>query len=199
MAMSSLFLFLKINSGIMSIVNGFLKMGIRRPQKINDKSTQNKMNRQKLAHISVALLVAFTCLTSFRENRKPHLIVGLWEITEVNTISLISSKSFINQAFFGSDELLSDFSFTNKKGKFKEKGLRLAYKIYEDSGDFKKPVIYFVNTCNKKIKLLFTIEKLTKDTLELKYVKDLTTKNIQLNKETLIFERIGGPPENMMH
>lgn len=152
-----------------------------------------------IIHRIFGLILCFICFTAFKENSKPHLIVGLWKIAEENTITLTNTKTFINQLYFGGDEVSSNFAFTDKKGKFKEKGLRLAYQTYENIDDYKMPVVYFINTCNKNFKLAFTIEKLTKDTLELKCIRNLTSKDILLNRETLKFERIGGPPENMSH
>ena len=141
--------------------------------------------------------MCFIFLTSFREQPKPHLIVGLWAITEETTLSLAREKNDISQLYFGSDEISSDFIFADKKGGTSKKELHLAYRIYEHLDDYKKPVIDFINTSDKNFKLAFTIEKLTKDSLELKFIKAITSKAILSNKETLVFERIAGPPENM--
>jgi len=137
------------------------------------------------------LIVCLIFLTSFREQPKPHLIVGLWAITEETTLTWAKEKNDISQLYFGSDDISSDFIFTDKKE------LHLAYQIYEHLDDDKNPVIYFINTCDKNFKLAFTIEKLTKDSLELKSIRNLTSKDILPHKETLVFERIAGPPENM--
>lgn len=157
------------------------------------------MKRQKITYIVFGLIVSIIFLTAFKEKTKPHLIVGLWKITEENAITLTDKNLFINQLYFGGDELSSNFSYTDKKGKHKEKGLRLAYQTYENIENYKMPLVYFINTCDKDFKLAFTIEKLTKDTLKLKCLQDITSKNILLNREILTFERIGGPPENMSH
>lgn len=149
------------------------------------------MKSSKIACTLSMLIMCFIFLTSFREQPKPHLIVGLWAITEETTLTWANEKNNISQLYFGSDEISSDFIFTDKKE------LHLAYRIYENLDGYKKPVIYFINTSDKNFKLAFTIEKLTKDSLELKCIKAITSKAILPNKETLVFERIAGPPENM--
>ena len=75
--------------------------------------------------------------------------------------------------------------------------MRLAYRIYENMDGYNVPVLLFVNTCDKDFRLAFTIEKLTKDTLELKCIRDVVPAEMGLNRETLVFGRIAGPPENM--
>lgn len=157
------------------------------------------MKPPKNTLILLGLIISFMSLTGFSGKRKPHLIVGLWQITEHNSIPLNNSKAFIEQLYFGSDELSSSFSFNTKKGKSIDKQLRLAYQTYDDIEEFNMPVLYFISTCDKNFKLAFTIEKLSTDSLTLKWIKDVSSKDIILNRETITFERIAGPPENMPH
>lgn len=145
------------------------------------------------------LTVCFMGLTAFKFNPKTHLIEGCWLITEENKIVLTQEKLFINQLFFSGDQLTSKFSFTDRKGKMKDKQLRLAYNTYDFIEEYNKPVVYFISTCDKNFKLAFTIEKLTKDSMELKCIRDVSSKNILPNYDVLTFERIAGPPENISH
>jgi hypothetical protein len=116
---------------------------------------------------------------------------------EENVVTLKSKKNFIDQLYFGSDEISGHFTFKDKKGKYKKEDLRLAYRIYENMDGYTVPVLYFISTCDKSFKLAFTIEKLTKDTLELKCIREVIKDEMELNRETLVFGRIAGPEENM--
>ncbi len=153
------------------------------------------MKNKNIKHVSLMLIACFFGLTSFMTNPKPHLIVGCWSIFEEKAVTLKSKKNFIDQVYFGGNEISSSFSFLDKKGKRKD--LRLAYRIYENMDGYNVPVLFFVNTCDKDFKLAFTIEKLTKDTLELKCIRDVVPAEMELNRETLVFGRIAGPAENM--
>jgi hypothetical protein len=156
-----------------------------------------KMKRQRNVYVLLGLVISFVFLTAFQEKRRPHLIVGLWKITDQNAVTLTNRNLYIEQLYFSGDELSSSFSYTNKNGKEDKKGLRLAYQTYENIDGFAKPVVYFISTCDKDFKLAFTIEKLTKDSLELKCIRDVISDKVLLNRDVLSFERIAGPPENM--
>jgi hypothetical protein len=153
------------------------------------------MNNKSINPLLLLLIVCFFGLTSFMMNPKPHLIVGCWSIFEEKAVTLKSKKNFIDQVYFGSNEISSSISLIDNKEKRKD--LRLAYRIYENMDGYNVPVLLFVNTCDQDFKLAFTIEKLTKDTLELKCIRDVVPAEMELNRETLVFGRIAGPPENM--
>lgn len=155
------------------------------------------MKLQRISLKMLGFILCFIVLTSFNKKPKPHLIVGLWKITEENKVCFEDSNKYISQLYFSSDEISSIFSFSDMDGKFKDGEIRLAFQTYDTIPPYKKPVVYFINTCDKNFKLAFTIEKLTKDSLELKCIREITSKNILLNREIISFERIGGPPENM--
>ena len=153
------------------------------------------MKNKNIKPLLLLLIACFFGLTSFMTNPKPHLIVGCWSIFEEKAVTLKSKKNFIDQFYFGSNEISSSISLIDKKEKRKD--LRLAYRIYENMDGYNVPVLLFVNTCDKDFQLAFTIEKLTKDTLELKCIRDVVPAEMELNRETLVFGRIAGPPENM--
>jgi len=153
------------------------------------------MKNKNIKPLPLVLMACFFGLTSFIMNPKPHLIVGCWSIFEEKAVTLKSKKNFIDQVYFGSNEISSSFSFLDKKGERSD--LRLAYRIYENMDGYNVPVLLFVNTCDQDFKLTFTIEKLTKDTLELKCIRDVVPAEMELNRETLVFGRIAGPAENM--
>jgi hypothetical protein len=153
------------------------------------------MNNKSINPLLLLLIVCFFGLTSFMMNPKPHLIVGCWSIFEEKAVTLKSKKNFIDQVYFGSNEISSSISLIDNKEKRKD--LRLAYRIYENMDGYNVPVLLFVNTCDQDFKLAFTIEKLTKDTLELKCIRDAVPAEMELNREILVFGRIAGPAENM--
>ena len=98
----------------------------------------------------------------------------------------------LKDIFFNSDEFTSHFIFWNPS-----KNLNFAYKIHEKYEGFSKPVIIFKNYCDEKTYISFTIEKLTKKELELKLIKEYSSKNIKINTEIIKLNRTAGPPENM--
>ena len=112
---------------------------------------------------------------------------------------MTNPKTYIHLLYFGSDELSCGFGFTDEAGKYKEEErLDLAYKIFKNVEDYKKPILYFINTCDENFRLAFTIEKLTRYSLELKCIRrDLMSEDILLNRETLKFEKTAYPPKKI--
>ncbi len=145
------------------------------------------------------ILIAFLllCLCSFHKAPDPHLIVGFWENTEKNTYPFEYNKNSLcfSQMFFGSDEFTAIIYLSNKTGKTKE--LNLAYKIYDINEEFEKPVMVFKNTCDKEFRLVFSVELLSKEFLELKFQKKYSSENMSMSDKIIRFRRTAGPPENM--
>ncbi len=145
----------------------------------------------------ILLPITLFLASSIEVDNSSNIIVGTWQISEENRATLTQKHRYIQQVYFSSNQLTSILVFSNKRGEIKKKELRLAYKIYDFSPEYLRPIISFISTCDDHFKLTFTIEKLTKDSLELKWIRDLTSRDITLNREMLTFERIAGPPENM--
>ena len=146
------------------------------------------------------LLVASLFTTSFIIKPKPHLIVGNWELIDKSkNLLLKNGQQFSIERFaFGSDEITSGIYLINKKsiGK-KEESLNLAFKILEHEEEFENPVLFFKNICDGKTMIVFSILKLDKGFLKLKFEKKYSSNNIDIKNEALDFERTAGPPENM--
>ena len=145
------------------------------------------------------ILSAYIFVTSFCINPKPHLIVGNWELVE----TLKSHRLFVRQGIefeiarvtFSSDEITSTF-YLKRKEKMKEEELRMGFNIFEPFDDFKNPVLLMKNICDDKTRIVFSIMKLTKETLRLQFeVKD--SEGVSLKETILDFERTAGPPQNM--
>lgn len=147
-----------------------------------------------------AILVVFLCSTSFKVKPKPHLIVGNWELIEKSkNIFIKNGQQFSIERFaFSSDELTSGIYLMNKKSiKIKEEPLNLAFRVIEHDDEFKNPVILFKNICDGKTMIVFSILKLDKEFLELRFEKKYSSDNVDIKNEILLFERTAGPPENM--
>lgn len=149
-----------------------------------------------------AILVVFLSSTSFIVKPKPHLIVGNWELIEKSKNTFIKNgKQFSIERFaFSSDELTSGIYLMNKKSiKKKEEPLDLAFRVIEHDDEFENPVILFKNICDGKTMIVFSILKLDKEFLELRFEKKYSSDNVDIKNEKLLFERTAGPPENMAH
>jgi hypothetical protein len=147
-----------------------------------------------------AILVVFLNSTSFIVKPKPHLIVGNWELIEKSkNIFIKNGQQFSIERFaFSSDELTSGIYLMNKKSiKIKEEPLNLAFRVIEHDDEFKNPVILFKNICDGKTMIVFSILKLDKEFLELRFEKKYSSDNVDIKNEILLFERTAGPPENM--
>lgn len=155
------------------------------------------MTKLRTFVIAAVVFASVVICTAFKEKPKSHLIVGLWQITEANTFTLTDRNKFVGQLYFGSDELTSIVSFTANDGTYLNDDLRLAYRIYEHKEEYNKPVVYLISTCDKELRLAFSIEKLTKDSLQLKCLREVINEEFLPNVELLTFERIAGPAENM--
>ena len=147
-------------------------------------------------------LIFFThvILTSYTVKPKPHLIVGNWQLVEDQKSKPLFLKDgidyLIERIYFSSDEITSGFALTIK-GKKEEENLTLGFKVYEPFDDFKNPVLLFKNLCDGKTRIVFSILKLDKEVLKLKFEKSFSSENIAIKNEILDFERTAGPPENM--
>ena len=75
--------------------------------------------------------------------------------------------------------------------------MTLGYKVYQPFDDFTTQVLLFKNLCDGKTRIVFSILKLDKEVLTLKFEKEFSSENITLKKEILDFYRTAGPPENM--
>jgi hypothetical protein len=128
------------------------------------------------------------------------LIVGNWELIEKSkNIFIKNGQQFSIERFaFSSDELTSGIYLMNKKSiKIKEEPLNLAFRVIEHDDEFKNPVILFKNICDGKTMIVFSILKLDKEFLELRFEKKYSSDNVDIKNEILLFERTAGPPENM--
>ena len=145
------------------------------------------------------LILSLTLSTSFI-NPKPHLIVGNWELLEDKSTKLLlfkDGKEFsIARITFSSDEIASNF-YLIKNGTKVEENITFGFKIYEPFDNFKNPVLLLKNLCDGKTRIVFSILKLEKGYLTLKFEKEFSSENITLKNEDLIFERTAGPTENM--
>lgn len=143
---------------------------------------------------------SYLVLTSFSNKPKPHLIVGNWQLIENQKNQQIFIKDeiyfSIERISFSSDEITSGFSIL-KIGENDEEELTLGFKIFEPFDDFKNPVILLKNLCDGKTRIVFSIIKLDKEVLQLKFEKEFSSENITIKKEILDFYRTAGPPENM--
>ena len=153
-----------------------------------------------LFNLLVTIVTIFNS-SSFIIKPKPHLIVGNWELLDKSKNTLIKNgQEFSIERFaFSSDEFTSGIYLTNKKSiKKKEESLNLAFRIIEKDDEFQNPVILFKNICDdKNTMIVFSILKLDKGFLKLKFEKKYSSDNIDIKKEILEFERTAGPEENM--
>lgn len=137
----------------------------------------------------IAFATFFIGLSSFKFKPRHHMIVGGWAIVDRQAVQFNNNKGYyIDQLTFGSDEFISSFHLVAKSKK--EKAVRLAYRIYEDDKEFEQPLLVYKNTSDKKFVMVFTIERLTQDTLELKLQEKYTPKELRPSKGILKFERI---------
>lgn len=166
----------------------------------------NKISFQKLMHISVLISVILLC-SSFQP-QKPHLIVGLWSSIDTVSFSSPAGKDLeIDQWYFSSDDIISEWSFKSKKKK--TQSYTMAYKImdaqmvaarYEDMKKWEHSnlsLILLKSTCDKDFRAVFSIQKLTKDTLIVQFEPEHSDENVGVSNQEMTFERIAGPPENM--
>ena len=148
------------------------------------------------------ILVACLFSSSFILKPKPHLIVGNWElIKKRKDLFIKNGQEFsIERVAISSDEITSGFYLINKKSiKKREECLKLAFRIIEHDEEFENPVILFKNICDEKTMIVFSILKLDKEFLKLKFEKKYSSDNVDSKNEILEFERTAGPPENMAH
>ncbi len=146
------------------------------------------------------LFLSHIFLTSFAVKPKPHLIVGNWQLIEKQLNQPLFVRDGIGHSlariYFSSDEITSGFALI-MKGKKVEENFPLGFKVYEPFDDFKNPVLLFKNLCDGKTRIVFSILKLDKEILKLKFEKSFSSENISIDSEVLDFERTAGPPENM--
>lgn len=146
------------------------------------------------------IFFSYICLTSYTVKPKPHLIVGNWELFEKQSEQLlffIDKEEFsMARLTFSSDEIASDF-YLIKKGNKVETNISLGFKVFEPFDDFKNPILLLKNLCDGRTRIVFSILKLDKEFLELKFEKEFSSENITIMNEVLKFERTAGPPENM--
>jgi hypothetical protein len=149
-----------------------------------------------------SFIILFLCLcsTSYIVKPKPHLIVGNWELLENQSKQLLFFKDgeefSIARITFSSDEIASGFYLIKKGEKIEEK-LTLGFKIYEPFEEFKNPVLLLKNLCDGRTRIVFSILKLDKGFLKLKFEKESSSENITIKNEVFDFERTAGPSENM--
>ncbi len=151
---------------------------------------------------NIFVVVAYLFSISFILKPKPHLIVGNWElIKKGKDLFIINGQEFsIERVAISSDEITSGFYLMNKKSiKKKEECVKLAFKIIEHDEEFENPVILFKNICDEKTMIVFSILKLDKEFLNLKFEKKYSSDNVDSKNKILEFERTAGPPENMAH
>lgn len=150
--------------------------------------------------LTTIIFFSYICLTSYTMKPKPHLIVGNWELFEKQSgpllLSINKEEFSIARLTFSSDEIASDF-YLIKKGNKVEENMTLGFKIFDPFDDFKSPVLLLKNLCDGKTRIVFSIIKLDKEFLELKFEKEYSSENITIKSEVLKFERTAGPPENM--
>ena len=146
------------------------------------------------------IFFSYICLTSYTVKPKPHLIVGNWELFEKQSEQLLffidKAEFSIARLTFSSDEIASDF-YLIKKGNKVEENMTLGFKVFEPFDDFKNQLLLFKNLCDGRTRIVFSILKLDKEFLELKFEKEYSSENIIIKNEVLKFERTAGPPENM--
>ena len=146
------------------------------------------------------VLFSVICAASYTVKPKPHLIVGNWELPEDQSKQLLFFKDgvafSIARITFSSDEIASGF-YLLKKGKSVEDNLTFGFRIYEPFDDFKIPVLLLKNLCDGRTRIVFSILKLDKASLILKFEKESSSENVGIKNEILNFERTAGPSENM--
>ncbi len=146
------------------------------------------------------ILFSSVILTSYSVKPKPHLIVGNWQLIEDQKNQQLFIKDGIDFSIaritFSSDEITSGFSLI-KKGEKDEKELTLGFKVFEPFDEFKNHVLLFKNLCDGKTRIVFSIIKLDKEVLTLKFEKEFSSENITIKAGVLDFYRTAGPPENM--
>ena len=146
------------------------------------------------------IFFSFIILTSYSVKPKPHLIVGNWQLFEDQKSQQLFIKEGIDFSIerisFSSDEITSGFSIL-KKGEKDEEELTLGFKIFEPFDEFKNSVLLLKNLCDGKTRIVFSITRLTKEILTLKFEKEFSSENVTVKKEILDFYRTAGPPENM--
>ena len=144
--------------------------------------------------------VSYLLLSSYSSKPKPHLIVGNWELLDgqkTNTLFSKDGKPFlIERIAFSSDEITSNFILSNKDKK-EEENITFGFKVFEPFDDFKNSILLLKNLCDNKSRIVFSILRLDKGFLEIRFEKEFSSENIMLKDEVLIFERTAGPPENM--
>ncbi len=144
--------------------------------------------------------VSYLLLSSYSSKPKPHLIVGNWELMDsqkTKTVFFKDGKPFlIERIAFSSDEITSNF-ILSRKDKKEEENLTFGFKVFEPFDDFKNPILLLKNLCDNKSRMVFSILRLDKGFLELRFEKESSSENMMLKDDILIFERTAGPPENM--
>lgn len=144
---------------------------------------------------TILLLITAVCFSFSKP--KPHLIVGGWQAQGEFQMKYKGNKMLpIYQWAFRSDELMMHVSLKkNKKEKFEK--FYLAFKIMENLEEVDKPVLILRSTCDEDLFLAFTINTLTKSTLELQFLKEVSSDSFYFDSEVMTFERVSGPPENI--
>jgi uncharacterized protein YxeA len=143
--------------------------------------------------IFIIALFAFTINTSFI--KKPYLLVGNWVLKmEKKNQSFLRKNHQLDQWHFSSDECTTAIYLQNGK---KEKRFGYAYNTFQNI-DSTTNTYLLLKTTNKNPEIIcFIINSLSKTTMQLHFDKEKSSKTVYFPNETLEFERIAGPPENM--
>lgn len=145
---------------------------------------------------TITLFILLFICSSFGK-RKPHLIVGGWQAETEYQMQFKGKKMLdIYQWTFRSDELMMHVSLKkNKKEKYEK--FYLAFKVIEELDEVDKSVLLLRSTCDEELFLAFTINELTKSSLELQFISEVSSDPTYFSDEIMRFERISGPPENV--
>lgn len=112
----------------------------------------------------------------------------------------IDKKEYrLKRLYFSSDEFTGGISILKKIKKDEPKNeinLDLAFKIFDTDNEFKYPVLVFKNLCDQKSMFVFSILKLEKESLKMRFEKEYSSENINMSTEILEFNKTAGPTEN---
>ncbi len=136
----------------------------------------------------LSLLVFIVCSSW---NPRPHLLVGQWSITEDAKVPLNSRNRFISRIYFGSNEHSAVIDLCNRKGRDQEQ-VHFEWNVVEHE---QQRLLAFRGVDGRN--LVYLIERLGKDSLFLRMQPDQSAEDFFPAGQSLKFERIAGPPENM--
>ena len=146
------------------------------------------------------IVASFLLLSSYTFKPKPHLIVGNWELIDKQKPNSFLSKDgkdyLIERITFSSDEIASNF-YLLEKGQKDEVNITFGFKVFEPFDDVKNSILLLKNLCDNKTRIAFSVLRLDKEFLKLKFEKKFSSDNITFTGKVLNFERTAGPPENM--